>query len=212
MESKVTNWTTVGDEGSISNNLYQQEIEDIIKLKHPDVEKVVLTDFMMRGPEHRNGPVQGGFHVDYWPHREEFQNYIAEHSDLWEGKKSNFACIEHPVLDWPLVMMDARDVNRENIVPEGIHEVQWLADGSPLKYAVLVPSLIFSPALRFYYWPKMTSNEVMIFRHMTINGDPYFFNMHAGGALPTHLPAGAESRSSVECRAWLFFKKDDNVD
>ena len=110
--------------------------------------------------------------------------------------------IRSPVEKAPLAMCDARSIDRRDLIvmerrrPEG--------PGSTDRVGELY-HLAFNPNHRWYYFPEMTGNEVLVFKTYDSNPDsPSRFTAHAAFDDPTSRTDTPE-RVSIDVRAFAFF-------
>ncbi|MGH7836464.1 MAG: CmcJ/NvfI family oxidoreductase, partial [Candidatus Binataceae bacterium] len=98
-----------------------------------------------------------------------------------------------PVRDTPLAVCDAQTLKEEDLVPT--------ADG--VKHEVYLFN--FRPAHRWFYFPEMRTNEVILLKCFdSIRDGRARFTAHTAIDLPpAQLPAPA--RESIEVRALVFY-------
>ena len=101
-----------------------------------------------------------------------------------------------PVEDYPLALVDARSLESGDIVdterraPNHVGEIQLA---------------LHSPNQRWYYYPHMRPDEVLLFRTFdSIDGGARPCSIHTAIHLPD-APADAPPRESVETRAFVFY-------
>lgn len=101
--------------------------------------------------------------------------------------------IKGPVLEQPLAVCDAGSIAPGDLV--GVSQ--------GLRHEVFM--LRYNPAHRWYYFPRMNSDEVILIKGFdsAIDGRARF-TAHAAFADPS-TPPGAPARESIEARALLFF-------
>ena len=102
-------------------------------------------------------------------------------------------------------MADPNTVEPDDVLPQ-FQLFEHRVEGKGMVQVVNVAgSLKHSDKQRWYYYPSMTNEELIVFRHKT-KSDPLFVNYHAAaGGLA--LPEGAETRRSIETRAFCFYEK-----
>jgi hypothetical protein len=104
--------------------------------------------------------------------------------------------IRGPVLDSPLTLCDAQSLEAENLI------------GSDLKYPDRTGetySITYNPNQRYYYFPKMQANEVVLIRcYDSGRRGAARFSAHTGFDDPT-TPSDAPPRESLEVRMLVFF-------
>jgi hypothetical protein len=101
--------------------------------------------------------------------------------------------IRGPVLDRPLAVCDARSIAPSDLVPTDRY----------LKHEVFM--MAFNPAHRWFYFPKMLSDETLLIKGYDSMADGRArYTAHASFIDPT-TPPDAPPRESIEARALLFF-------
>ena len=103
----------------------------------------------------------------------------------------------NPVEDSPLALCDARSltpadlVDTERRAPNHIGEIQLA---------------LYDPAQRWYYYPDMRPNEVLLFKTFdSLDGGVHPCSIHSAVRLPD-APAAAKPRESIETRAFVFYR------
>lgn len=116
----------------------------------------------------------------------------------WEGR---FAILNlwrplvSEVLDTPLGICDARSVSQDDLVASDIH----YKDRSGEIYLAT-----HSPQHRWYYYPKMTRDEVLVFKSFDSAQDVARFTPHAAFDEP-EIPPDAPLRRSIELRVLVIY-------
>jgi len=104
--------------------------------------------------------------------------------------------IRGPLLRSPLALCDATTLSEENLV------------GSELRYPDRTGEtyvVTYNPGQRWYYFPKMTADEVVLIRCFdSAREGAARFSAHGAFDDPTTLP-DAPPRESIETRALVFF-------
>ena len=104
--------------------------------------------------------------------------------------------IRGPLLRSPLALCDAMTLSEENLV------------GSELRYPDRTGEtyvVTYNPGQRWYYFPKMTADEVVLIRCFdSAREGAARFSAHGAFDDPT-TPPDAPPRESIETRALLFF-------
>jgi len=104
--------------------------------------------------------------------------------------------IRGPLLRSPLALCDATTLSEENLV------------GSELRYPDRTGEtyvVTYNPGQRWYYFPKMTADEVVLIRCFdSAREGAARFSAHGAFDDPT-TPPDAPPRESIETRALLFF-------
>src|SRR6185437_3216565 len=104
--------------------------------------------------------------------------------------------IRGPLLRSPLALCDASTLSEENLVAS---ELRYL-DRTGEIYAVT-----YNPTQRWYYFPEMTTDEVVLIRCFdSARAGAARFSAHGAFDDPT-TPADAPPRESIETRALVFF-------
>jgi hypothetical protein len=104
--------------------------------------------------------------------------------------------IAGPLLDAPLALCDARTIDPGDFV------------ATDLKYPDRtgeIYSVTFSPQQRWYYFPRMRRDEVVLIKcYDSAQDGRARFTAHGAFDDPT-MPAGAPPRESIEARTLAFF-------
>ena len=103
--------------------------------------------------------------------------------------------IIHPANDWPLAVCDARSVEPEQLAATEL----IYPDRSGEVFAA-----IHNPAHRWFYFPDMQLDEVMLIKCYDSRRDVARFTLHTAFADPK-TPADAPPRESMEFRTIAFF-------
>lgn len=110
--------------------------------------------------------------------------------------------IHSPVEKSPLAMCDAGSIDMDDFL---VMERSRPAGPGSTKRVGELYHLAFNPNHRWFYFPRMTRDEVLIFK--TFDSDlesPSRFTAHAAFEDPTS-PADAPGRVSIDSRAFAFF-------
>lgn len=108
--------------------------------------------------------------------------------------------IRHPVLDAPLAVCDARSVELADFVASDI----FYPDRQGEIYQVM-----HRPTHRWWYFPEMTRDEVLIFKQFdSASGPTASYTPHAAFEHP-NAPAGTPPRESIEIRCLLIYEGND---
>jgi hypothetical protein len=126
--------------------------------------------------------------------------YLGQEADLLLRSRYQvinvWRSIEGPVLESPLAICEARSINKEDILPteEGVkHEVYLFK---------------FSPRHRWFYFPNMQSDEVLLFKCFdSLNEGPARLTAHTAFDNP-NTPLDARPRESIEVRTLAFFASE----
>ena len=101
-----------------------------------------------------------------------------------------------PVVDHPLVLCDARSVRAEDLVP-----VERRGEDRTGELQVA----LHHPDQRWYYYPRMTRDEVLLFKtYDSAMDEPTRFTPHSSCKDP-RAPRDAAPRESLETRCLVFF-------
>jgi hypothetical protein len=103
--------------------------------------------------------------------------------------------IRGPVLDTPLAVCDAQTIARDDFV---IHDLIY-RDRQGEVYSVA-----YNPAHRWYFFPKMQPDEVMLIKCYDSDERRARFTAHCAFEDP-NCPPGAPTRESIEVRTLAFF-------
>lgn len=158
------------------------------------------------GPEQGGGYV-GGVHMDYTEHSV-WAEYLALHGVREPSHPDRVVNLNfwRPLRDVvegnPLALCDARTVRAEDLLETMIfgygHEsYSWHEIG------VAVYNVAYSPEHRWYYYPRMTPDEVLIFKTYDSQGVIGKSPPHASFVNPV-APATAAPRRSIELRVLCF--------
>lgn len=214
-ETGFTLLQDIGYEPEDWTNMKQQDqwvevIKEEIRKLHPnqEFESIIVYPgtFLRRGGPGENPPAVDGFHVDYYQDLDKYNAYSDYSLDVdmiigvWKPID-----MHDPIQDTPLAMIDGRTFKLEDHVPTELHMTHLDGMGKPETFKSMSGSLKHSTDYKMYYYSKMRTNEVLIFRHYT-KGD-VFANPHGAISEPD-FPAGAETRRSIENRVYIKFKKN----
>jgi len=105
--------------------------------------------------------------------------------------------IRGPVQSTPLAVCDSRSIAQNDLVPTDLkHEVYMVR---------------FSPRHRWFYFPAMETNEVLLIKGFDSMEDGRArFTAHAAFEDPT-APASAPARESIEARALVLYGPEPNA-
>ncbi len=103
--------------------------------------------------------------------------------------------IRGPVLETPLAVCDARSIRPRDLVPTDLR----YADRTGEVY-----SLTFSPDHRWFYYPLMQADEVLLLKCYDSAADCARFTAHTAFDDP-ESPPDAPSRESIEVRTLAFY-------
>jgi len=190
---------------------YTQEVEQVIRELLPDAKEIELDPLLARrGPGTKNpgynfAPHQDyGFTADDWPlagpefrqrfGREDCHGLVVV--NFWRPVRP----MQGPVRKTPLAVCDPASVKMQDIVPVNVRR-------DSLGYTKML-DLAFDEDQRWYYYPDMTVDEVLIFKsfqHFKSQAGPELHTcFHTAFEHPA-APPGAEERQSCEYRARIWF-------
>jgi len=96
----------------------------------------------------------------------------------------------------PLALCDARSVAPEDLIPSERRAKDRIGE---------IHQVVFNPAHRWYYFPKMRPNEVLLIKTYDSAEDGRArFTIHSAFDDP-NSPSDAPPRESIETRAFVFF-------
>ena len=219
MEGEITDWD---DEAQLET--YKKEVEAKIRGLHPEAKRFVWQPFITRGGKGEQQAVRGSPHTDYYPNWKEYNTYIrengAEHPaqttpseepDLILGVWRP-ACMSNPVIDTPLALLDASTFDQEHLSKwkidltrdvklAGIYETMKMVHTRNLAGQVR-----YSPDQRWYFYPYMTSREMLVIRHYTRG--KFCLSPHL--AIPhKKISPELQTRQSIESRVFVYFEEKD---
>jgi len=191
--------------------IYAREVEQIVRELFPDAKELELDPFCARrGPGTKNPTYSFAVHQDYafvaddWPMAgDDFRNRFASPEtrgmmvlNFWRPVLP----MRGPVVKTPLAVCDPSSVKIEDVLQISI---KW--DALP-HHRML--ALAHDEDQRWYYYPDMTVDEVLIFKSFqyfkTQSGPELNTCFHTAFEVPS-APSGAESRQSAEYRVRIWF-------
>lgn len=194
------------DEAEIKS-VYYPETERVMKAA-TGAARVVAFDHIVRNPA--MAAIKGSgikfpakrVHNDYtaWSSPQRVRDLMGDEAEAL--LQNRFAIINlwrpirGPLLDSPLALCDAQSLAEENLI------------ASDLKYPDRTGetySITYNPDQRYYYFPKMQADEVVLIRcfDSALEG-AHRFSAHTGFDDPS-TPAAAPPRESLEVRTLVFF-------
>lgn len=187
---------------------YYSEIEKLVAAEI-GASKVVISAHTVRNSGLRKGaaaePVRR-VHVDYTavsgPRR--IRNMLGrEIGDAWLKRRvvevNTWQPIHGPVLSTPLALCDAQTVKSCELFPTDL----ILPTGAVSE----TYSVLYSPKHRWFYFPKMATDEILLFKCFDSTEDGRArFTPHAAFDDPTVL-SGAPARQSIEVRAFALLEE-----
>ena len=189
--------------------VYYPEVERLVKeatgatkvvvFAH-DVRSILKAREGEKGVREPVAPVHNDYTIKSGP---EHVRELLESDEAEERLKNRFAeinvwrPIRGPVQSTPLAVCDARSIAQKDLVPTDLkHEVYMVT---------------FSPRHRWFYFPDMETNEVLLIKGFDSMEDGRArFTAHAAFEDPT-APAFAPARESIEARALVFYGPGPNA-
>lgn len=199
--------------------VYRAEIEHLVR-QETGADRVVAFAWTVRNAAHTGAEVQPpatDVHVDYASDRAEgLARAMLRQAGTPEFKFRRFVAINlwralsAPPQDWPLALCDGRSVDpaegvrnamiRVGALPEKDAIPAQLAD-DPARPEAFV--FHFNPLHRWYYFPDMGREELLLFKLYDSNRTGAWRVPHASFADPT--VRNAAPRESVEIRTVAYF-------
>jgi hypothetical protein len=186
--------------------LYYPECARLIQ-EHTGARRVYVFDHIVRNAARmaKGGTIKGyagRVHNDYtaWSAPQRVRDLMGvEAEELLKRRYAEINVwrpIRGPLLRSPLALCDATTLAEENLVAS---ELRY-PDRTGETYAVT-----FNPAQRWYYFPKMTADEVVLIRCFdSAREGAARFSAHGAFDDP-NTPEDAPPRESIETRALVFF-------
>lgn len=212
---QVTQVTDFNDDAQLAS-VYTPEIEKLVS-EMAGAREAVVFDHTRRSTEasHREkygsrDPVPAP-HSDYDDSsaRQRMRDKFGDAAD--ERLRGRFAIVNvwrsmsGPIEQWPLTVCDARTIDEEFLIstrreapirPEPSFEY---ARPSATRHAA------FDANHRWYYFPRMTQNEVLLFKNYdTLADGTAQFSLHSAFEDPD-TPADPAPRETIETRAFVFY-------
>eukprot|EP00435_Cladocopium_sp_Y103_P051414 s96_g16.t1 len=201
-------------------NIYSKEVEPLLRELIPGVEEIFLpSNALRRGPKGPN-PFYGlGVHQDFGLYPEDMETSYMSWEDSYEEwmrrlqTSGGYSIInfwrpilpmEGPVKDTPLAVCDPNTVQLEHVVP---NKVLGFVKGGQKSLMVK-----FSSEQKWYYYPEMTKDEVLVFRQFHFDRNvaaPYQklrTVFHTAFKHPKAKENNAEPRCSSEYRVGVWLK------
>jgi hypothetical protein len=128
---------------------------------------------------------------DHLPAEEAAERLRRRHAivNLWRP-------IGSPVRVWPLALCDARSIHERDLVPSDLVYRDKVGETYSFRH---------SPAHRWYYFPELAPDEVVLLKiYDSLTDGTARLTAHTAFADPTS-PAQAAPRRSIELRALVFF-------
>ena len=145
----------------------------------------------------------GGIHSDVSPYSEENFEKIADgkHFQMYNVWRSTD--LERDIYVMPLAICDMATVAKEDIIAADA----WSQTETPRRLVSL--RLVHSPNQRWYYFPRMTPQETLIFKQYDTRQEKSNMRTAFHGAIndPT-TPEDAPLRQTIEVRLLALFDED----
>ena len=184
--------------------VYYPEVERLVQLATGAEKVLVFAHDVRSAPKARDGekgvrePV-ATVHNDYTIRSgPQHVRELLAHDEAEQRLKDRFAeinvwrPIRGPVQSTPLAVCDSRSIAQKDLVPTDLkHEVYMVT---------------FNPKHRWFYFPQMETNEVLLIKGFDSMEDGRArFTAHAAFEDPTTPPL-APARESIETRALVFYR------
>jgi hypothetical protein len=104
--------------------------------------------------------------------------------------------IRGPVQESPLAVCDARSITQDDFIPTDLVYRDRIGE---------IYSVAFSPSHRWFYFPRMQTNEALLLKcYDSLDDGRARFTAHSAFTDPT-TPLNAPARESIEARTLAFF-------
>lgn len=217
----VRDWSDAADVA----RAYMPEVEAMIRTRLLPGRKLAIMqppNVLRRGAGTDNPNYANGVHQDYGTTADDFQRSVAAYAgeEAAAGWRSRFGqdgveglmmldfwrtTMDVPLRHMPLALCDPTSVAADDLVPSAM---EGIAPGGAITHHV---SLRYNPAQRWYYYPDMAPNEVLVFKLFQLMRDEepprYRACFHSAFADPT-TPADAPPRQSCEHRVSVTLLRD----
>jgi hypothetical protein len=104
-------------------------------------------------------------------------------------------------VDTPFAVCDKRSVSEKELIPTDLFN--YLPD-QPNALTVEICQSSHSDEHKWYFYPKMTKEEVLMFKTYDSDEQPFIPTLHSAFDYPD-TPQGVTPRESIEVRAVCFF-------
>jgi hypothetical protein len=194
------------DEAEV-RSVYYPEIEQLVK-QTSGAKRVLVFDHTLRSADSAmreakqiSGPVRNA-HNDYteWSGPQRVRDLLPDEAD--ELLKRRFAVVQvwrpirHPVQREPLAIADARSIGTKELFPSSRVYPDRVGEVYHCGY---------NPEHRWYYFPKMQTDEAIVFKTFDSAKDGRArWTAHSAFDDPTS-PPDASPRESIEMRTLAFF-------
>ena len=185
---------------------YYPEMADLVK-KETNASKVHIVSHITRNEaEAQSGKRLGAHrlvHNDFTP---QFLDTIEPLINEVNPKPDRVAVynlwrrFDKDCIDAPLALCDSRTVSEEELIPTDLHNY-----GSGEGFQVEIFQSSYSESHKWYYYPKMNKEEVVIFKTYDSSENPFMPTLHSAFDDQTVTGSDMTSRESIEVRAICFF-------
>jgi len=218
----VTDWS----DAALVGKTYLPEVEALIRTRLYPGRKIAIMqppNVLRRGAGTDTPQYGAGVHQDYGTTADDFQQSVAAFGGVaaGEGWRTRFGQddvegylmldfwrttgMPEPLKHMPLALCDPTSVEARDIVPTAL---EGIAPGGARTHHV---SLRYNPGQRWFYYPDMTPNEVLVFKlFQLMRGEepqPYRACFHSAVADPA-TPPDAPPRQSCEHRVSVMLMRD----
>jgi len=201
--------------------LYRKEAERVI-LDLTGADRFAPMGWIIRGSDAvPGGPIQqpaGEAHVDISHDRAQPRAQAMYEKSFPEGRgfrrfiaMSYWRCLSPPPQDWPLALCESTSVGPEEGIPNTMYVVDkmpdekaWVAEIPGEENAPAASIFFFNPAHRWWYFPNMTRDEVLVFKFHDSDHSRAWRTPHTAFHDPTY--PNAVTRRSIELRSFVFFE------
>ncbi|MEE3326087.1 MAG: CmcJ/NvfI family oxidoreductase [Myxococcota bacterium] len=99
----------------------------------------------------------------------------------------------------PLAVCDSRSISKTDLLPTDLHNY-----GGRTEFQLEIYQSLNSEEHRWFYYPEMLRNEVLVFRTFDTDMDPFVPTLHSAFDHPD-CPKTAPARESIETRVLCFY-------
>lgn len=204
---------------------FQKDMEAIILEKFPGATMNAWYSTLFRGGEGQNPAAVDGPHLDNHPDFERMLEFVADDDskyaeDLTPEKKNALLnakdrkmigiwkpiCMKNPILDFPLAFMDKSTFRPMEDSVEFRQQMTHIDQGEVRPFKNLGAHIRYNEDQKWYYYPEMKNNEVLIFIHSS-KGDNRRCCPHTSFTHPS-APKDKktfQTRQSMETRCMLVW-------
>jgi hypothetical protein len=223
-ESAVEDWDVDPATPEANNELmrtYVPEIEELIRSRLMPARPIELWQEppIRRGPGTPNAFYSAGVHQDFGLTPDDYQEGIEAFAtpEIARGWRDRYeqddvagflvvdfwrtAGMKGPLEHMPLSVCDPKSVKIDDVVPMG------LVDFAPTGKSTNQLALRLEPDQRWYYYPGMTRDEVLVFKNFECSksdAEPRVASCFHSAFEDPGAPADAEERQSSEHRVNIF--------